>query len=145
MAHTCRDDILSAMLGLRTILLAVAAALVCAGAARAQAGPDARFEDGSGVDWTAAPNYAEAWNAMEDAGLRRSDEGSWAVVACTIAENRRLTECGVYEESAPDSDIANAILSLARRYRAASTDRNGQSSIGRRVFLAWGYGGTFIP
>lgn len=135
----------SARRALAGLIAAMAGSLVFAGSAMAQAGPDTRFEDGTRVTWTAAPNYAESWRAMQDAGLNRNDEGDWAAVECTIADNRRLRDCTVFRESTPGTEVAEAILSLVGRYRASSTDRSGASSIGRRVYLVWGYGGTFIP
>ncbi len=82
---------------------------------------------------------------MGEADLSRSDVGQWAVVTCVIAENRRLTDCAILEQSTPDTQVGQAILELTDRYRARSTDASGRSVIGRRVELAMAYGGTRIP
>lgn len=125
-------------------LLTVSLAAIAAPAA-AQTAPDTRFEDGSRVQWTAQPSPSDVWAAMRSAGLSRSDVDEWAVVVCMIADNRRLTDCEILRQSSDETEVGEALLDMTPRYRAASTDRAGQSSIGRRVYIAMGYGGVAIP
>lgn len=119
-------------------------ALLCTTAVQAQ-GADTRFEDGSRPEWTARPNHADTWRDMEDAGLSRSDVGQWAIVVCTVGDNRRLGDCRISQESSPETEVGDAILLMSRRYRSASNGRDGQPAIGRRVYLAMGYGGINVP
>lgn len=129
---------------MRSVLLA-AAAVVFATSAAAQQTPRAQFDNGVGVVWTSEPAPADVWRAIADAGVSRSDESQWAAIACTVGENRRLSDCTVAERSNPETQVGEGLLELVRFYRARSTDAAGQPVAGRRVIIAMGYGGTRVP
>lgn len=129
---------------MRSVLLA-AIAVAFAGSATAQQTPRAQFDNGVGVVWTSEPAPADVWRAIADAGVSRSDESQWAAIACTVGENRRLSDCSVVDRSNPETRIGDGLLELVRYYRARSTDAAGQPVAGRRVIIAMGYGGTRIP
>lgn len=123
------------------ILIAAALAVVATGP-----GPETRPSDSGAMwRWTAQPDHADVWKAMRDAGLGQPDIGHYAVVECTIGEDRRLKDCEVVETSERGQDVGRAILYLTWRYRAATVDAKGQPTPGRKVELGMGYGGTIVP
>lgn len=123
------------------VLAAVAVLMAAAGP-----GPDTRPSDGGAMwRWTAQPDHADVWRAMSDAGLGQPDIGHYAVVECTVGEDRRLKDCAVVETSERGQDVGRAILSLTRPYRAATVDAQGRPTPGRKVELGMGYGGTIVP
>jgi len=127
------------------LALSVATLGIAAGHSFAQLEPQTRFEDGSRVTWTAQPSPSGVWSAMRRAGLGHSDVGAWAVIGCVIAGNRRLRDCQVIQQSSEESQVGEALLEMAPRYRAASQGPNGASSVGRRVEIAMGYAGVAVP
>ncbi len=131
---------------MRRVMFALMFGLAALMPALAEARPRTQPSDGGAPwRWLTQPSMFDVSRAIDDNEVTQTDEGAWAVIECVVADNRRLDDCSVLEESAPGSGVGQALLRLTRHYRAASTDEVGASPVGRRVQIAMGYGGSRMP
>jgi len=131
---------------MRMIAMAFLAFAAFSMATPVEARPQTRPSDGGAMwRWIAQPNMLEVSQAAHDTISSPIAEGEWAVMDCVIDDGRRLDDCAIIEETAPDAGIGDCLMRLAHHYRAASRDSAGQSPVGRRVRLSMGFGGWSVP